>query len=94
MNQERIPDDQTSQVLGHLPGILLRVEGGAVFGASIALYLHADYSILALVLLFLVPDLSLLPYLAGPRIGAAAYDAVHTELWPIALATLGVIAGT
>jgi hypothetical protein len=78
-------------VLGDFPRILLRLEGAAVFGASIALYLHADFSILALVLLFLVPDLSALGYLAGPRVGAATYDVAHTELWPIVLAVAGVL---
>jgi Domain of unknown function (DUF4260) len=83
-----------NHALGRLPSILLRHEGAAVFGASIALYLHADYSVLALVVLFLVPDLSILAFLAGPRVGAAAYDAVHTELWPVLLASLGVVIGT
>jgi len=32
-------------------------------------------------------------YLAGRRAGAAAYDAVHTTLFPLALGTVGVIGG-
>jgi hypothetical protein len=79
-------------VLARLPAVLLRAECAAVLGASIALYLDADFSALALVLLFLVPDLSFLGYLAGPRGGAATYNAVHTELWPIVIAALGVLA--
>jgi Domain of unknown function (DUF4260) len=79
-------------VLARLPAVLLRLEGAAVFGASIALYLDADFSVLALVLLFLAPDLSFLGYLGGPRAGAATYNALHTELWPIVLAALGVLA--
>ena len=75
-----------------MPAVLLRLEGAAVFGASIALYLHADYSVLALVLLFLAPDLSLLGYLGGPRVGAASYNALHTEIWPVVLAAVGVLA--
>ena len=59
-------------MLARLPAVLLRLEGAAVFGASIALYLHSD--------------------LAGPRAGAATYNAVHTELWPIVIAALGVLA--
>jgi hypothetical protein len=78
-------------VLARLPVVLLRLEGAAIFGASIALYLDADFSVLALVLLFLAPDLSFLGYVAGPRAGAMTYNAVHTELWPIALAALGVL---
>jgi hypothetical protein len=89
-------NDEPTQVrmLGRMPGILLRLEGAAVFGASIALYLQADYSVLALVLLFLAPDLSFFAYLAGPRVGAVAYDAVHTEAWPVVLGAVGVLAGT
>ena len=79
-------------MLARLPAVLLRLEGAAVFGASIALYLHSDFSVVALLLLFLAPDLSLLGYLAGPRAGAATYNAVHTELWPIVIAALGVLA--
>jgi hypothetical protein len=75
-----------------MPGLLLRLEGVAVFVAAIAVYLNADFSVLALVALFLVPDLSMLAYLASPRIGAAAYNVVHTEVWPLALATAGVLA--
>jgi len=78
-------------MLARLPAVLLRLEGAAVFAASIALYLHFDFSVLALVLLFLAPDLSFLGYLAGPRAGAATYNAVHTELWPILIAVLGVL---
>src|SRR5262249_33756306 len=79
--------------LARLPSILLRLEGAAVFGASIALYIHLDFSALAFVLLALAPDLSMLGWLAGPRVGAATYDAVHTEVLPIVIATLGVLTG-
>ena len=42
--------------------------------------------------LALAPDLSLVGCLAGPRVGAVAYDAVHTFVLPVALAAVGVIA--
>jgi hypothetical protein len=74
-----------------VPRILLRLEGLIVFLGCIALYLDADYSIVALVLLFLVPDLSLLGYLAGPRVGSVSYNAVHTYVWPIALGAAGLL---
>lgn len=65
-----------------------------LFGAGIALYLDADFSLLALLLLFLAPDLSFLGYLAGPRAGALTYNAVHTEAVPLAIAAIGVIGGS
>ena len=74
-----------------IPGLMLRLEGLVLFAGALALYLDADYSILALVLLALAPDLSMLGYLAGPRAGAIAYDLAHFELWPIALAVAGIL---
>jgi hypothetical protein len=38
--------------------------------------------------LFLVPDLSFLGYLAGPRVGAVAYNAAHGLVGPAVLAAL------
>ena len=73
------------------PGVLLRLEGVAVFGVSLALDLDADYSVLAFVLLFLVPDLSIAAYALGRPIGAATYNLVHLEVWPVILVAVGVI---
>ena len=78
--------------LDRLPAILLRAEGAAVFAAALALYLDGDYSVLALVLLFLAPDLSFAGYLAGTRVGALAYNSVHTYVGPVALGTVGILA--
>jgi hypothetical protein len=80
--------------LARLPPVLLRVEGLAVLGAALVLYFDLDYSILALVLLFLVPDLSLLGYLGGPAVGALAYNTVHTYVGPLVLAAIGVLGNT
>jgi hypothetical protein len=74
-----------------IPRILLRLEGLFVFAGCIALYLDADESIVALVVLFLTPDLSILAFLAGPRVGSASYNAVHTYLPGIALGVGGVL---
>jgi hypothetical protein len=71
----------------------LRIEGLAVAGGALALYFHFGYGWVLLVVLVLAPDLAMLGYLAGPRIGAFAYDLAHTEVWPIALAVAGVLAG-
>ena len=77
-----------------LPRILLHLEGAAVAIAAVALYFHAGSPWWLLVVLALAPDLSMIGYAAGPTVGAVAYDAAHTYTLPIALATLGVIAGT
>ncbi len=67
------------------PKLLLRLEGLALAGAAVTLYAHSGFSWWLFALLLLAPDLSFLGYLAGPRTGAAAYNAFHTTLAPIAL---------
>jgi hypothetical protein len=81
-------------VLERLPRTLLRLEGLAVLVAAIVLYFNADFGWLLLLILFLVPDLSFAGYLLGPRVGAVAYDALHTEVFPLGLGTAGVVADT
>ena len=63
-----------------MPRTLLRLEGAAVLAGALALYFDRGYGWLALVLLVLAPDVSMLGYLAGPKVGARAYDLVHTEV--------------
>jgi hypothetical protein len=71
--------------------VLLRLEGLVLFAAAIALYVREDYSILALVLLFLAPDLSFIGLAGGPRVAAVAYDTAHTYVGPILLASVSMI---
>jgi hypothetical protein len=40
-------------------------------------------------LLIFAPDLSMLGYLAGPRVGAIAYNLVHTWAAPVVLFVIG-----
>ena len=58
--------------------VLLRLEGFAAFAVAVALYACNGFSWPAFALLFLTPDLSMLAYFAGPRVGAAIYNLVHT----------------
>jgi hypothetical protein len=73
--------------------MLLRLEGLATLVAALALYFDAGFGWLLLLVLFLVPDVSFVGYAFGPRIGAVAYDALHTEVFPVALGAIGVLAG-
>lgn len=77
-----------------LPRGLLHLEGLAVLAGSLALYSDASYGWLALVVLFLAPDLSMFGYFGGPRIGALAYDVVHTYALPVVLGVYGVLGGS
>ncbi|WP_102905239.1 MULTISPECIES: DUF4260 domain-containing protein [unclassified Variovorax] len=71
--------------------ILLRLEGLVVLAAAVAAYLHLGASWGAFAMLFLLPDLSFLGYLAGPRVGAVAYNAAHSYIGPVALLGLGLV---
>ncbi|HEY4943963.1 MAG TPA: DUF4260 domain-containing protein [Rhizomicrobium sp.] len=69
---------------------LLRVEGLALLGGAAALYWHSGGDWKMFAALFLVPDLSFAFYLGDPRIGAAAYNALHSTVGPLLLAAAGL----
>jgi hypothetical protein len=66
----------------------LRLEGVAAFAAGLALYGWLGGPWLLVLPLLLVPDLSAVGYLRGPRVGAFTYNLVHN--WAFGLALLGV----
>jgi Domain of unknown function (DUF4260) len=68
---------------------ILRLEGAAAFAASAALYAHAGFFWPLFAILFLAPDLAMLFYLMGPRIGAGAYNVAHTTALALPLALYG-----
>jgi len=70
--------------------LLLRLEGLVVLAAALAGYSQLGAGWGAFAIAFLLPDLSWLGYLAGPRQGAAAYNVAHSYLGPVALA-LGLV---
>lgn len=71
------------------PVLLLRLEGAAAALAALALFtiIGADWRLA--VICFLLPDLAMLGYVFGSRIGAVAYNAAHTYLGPAALGMIG-----
>ncbi|MGJ5096041.1 DUF4260 domain-containing protein [Bradyrhizobium oligotrophicum] len=73
--------------------LLLRLEGLVLAAAAIAFYAHQSGSWWLFAALFLAPDVSFAAYLGGPRIGAVAYNAVHSTLAPAALLAIGLAAG-
>lgn len=79
--------------MDRLPRRLLHLEGLAVAAGALVLYFDAGFGWLLLVVLLLAPDLSMLGYLAGPRLGPLTYDVVHTYVGPLALAVVGVLGG-
>ena len=75
------------------PKIVLRLEGMALFVAGLAAFLHLKQSVWIFAGLFLVPDLSMAAYFAGPRLGAITYNIFHTTIGPLLLAVYGVLSG-
>lgn len=71
------------------PRSFLRVEGLAALVVALAVYVALEGPIWLLLVLALAPDLSMLGYLAGPRVGSLAYNVVHTYALPLALGGLG-----
>jgi hypothetical protein len=72
------------------PLTILRLEGAAVLALAAAAYGHSGAGWGLFAACFLVPDLAFLGYLAGPRVGAAAYNATHSYVGAALLGALGV----
>ena len=68
-----------------------RIEALFVLIAALVLYFWIGAPWLTFVILILVPDLSMLGYLANPRVGAVIYNLFHTYIGPALLMGLGVI---
>jgi hypothetical protein len=81
----------TSSAVSGVPRILLRAEGAALLGISAILYAKTGESWLQFGVLFLSPDLSLVGYLGGPRIGSIGYNVAHTLVGPLLLAAAGLL---
>ena len=73
------------------PRLLLRLEGLCVLLAAAALYVQLGHSGWLFAGALLAPDLVLMGYLAGPRLGALAYNAGHTYIAPLGLGVVGFV---
>ena len=80
----------TSDALPVSVRYILRIEGLAVAAVSAVLYARTGASWWLFAALWLVPDLSMLGYLASPCRGARVYNAFHTYTVPIVLGLLAV----
>jgi len=75
------------------PRVVLRLEGAAMLAGATALYgVHGGHWGL-FALLLLAPDLSMRGYRGGATVGAAWYNAAHTDLGPVALGAVGLAGG-
>jgi Domain of unknown function (DUF4260) len=66
----------------------LRLEGFAAFVIGVALFGASGGNWLLLIPLLVLPDVSAIGYLAGPRIGSFTYNLVHN--WVPGFVTLGI----
>jgi Domain of unknown function (DUF4260) len=69
--------------------LILRVEALALFVAGILAYLQLNGHPLWLLPLLLVPDVSMLGYVGGPRLGSITYNLVHNLVLALALLATG-----
>jgi hypothetical protein len=87
------PAPRPAATAASLPRRLLHLEGAALLAAATVAFFLLGGSWWVFLLLLLAPDLGMLGYLAGPRTGALAYDAVHVTAAPLALLGLAALAG-
>src|ERR1700744_305099 len=80
--------EATGAVTGGLR-TMLRLEGLTLFAGMTLLYAVWGGSWWVYVILFLVPDISFLAYLSGPKFGAMIYNTMHTYLIPVPLMVTG-----
>jgi len=73
------------------PKRLLHIEGAAVFLACLVIYGMQGFGWWLFFALFLVPDIFMLGYLAGVKLGTGLYNLFHTETLPVALGLAAIL---
>ena len=73
---------------------LLKLEELSLLGLSLFLFSGLDYGWGWYALLFLTPDLSMVGYLANPRLGSWTYNLIHHKGLAVALYLLGYLFST
>lgn len=73
------------------PIALQRLEGGVMLVLALVLYWRLSGWWLLLIVLILAPDLFMLGYLGGPRLGGAIYNLGHTWFLPGVLAMAAIL---
>ena len=68
---------------------LLKLEELAEALFALVVFVHLPYAWWVLPAAFLVPDLSMLGYLAGPRVGAWCYNVAHHKALAVAAGVAG-----
>ncbi|HEX7004321.1 MAG TPA: DUF4260 domain-containing protein [Trueperaceae bacterium] len=92
MNESRRQDEKSASPRDlSTPRLLLHLEGAVLFAGATAAYFSTGGSWPLFLILLLAADLSMLGYLAGPRIGALVYDLFHAYPLPALLLALSYL---
>jgi hypothetical protein len=73
------------------PRAILQLEGLAMLLVAVGLYYHLGLSWKLFAILFFAPDLSFAFFLFGPRVGAVAYNMVHSTVGPLIVLAAGFL---
>ena len=71
--------------------ILERLEGLALLVASVTIFAITAPNWILFAVLLLAPDLAMIGYLHGPRIGASVYNLAHLKILPLVLGSIGLL---
>ncbi|KKD58857.1 hypothetical protein RN22_18990 [Grimontia sp. AD028] len=71
--------------------LILRLEGLCIFLISLSFFNQLDGDWAFFAWLFLLPDLAFLGYLAGPKVGAIAYNITHSIISSAIALAIGII---
>lgn len=71
--------------------LVLRLEGLCVLVAASVAYSKWGFGWGTFALFFLTPDISLLGYLAGPKLGAVSYNLAHSYIGAVACLVAGFV---
>lgn len=74
--------------------LFLKIENAALLAMALIGYHLTGGSWWLFLLLMLAPDLSMIGYVAGPRVGAWCYNAVHTWVVPVVIGVAAWLAGS
>jgi hypothetical protein len=78
---------------GHVQ-VFLRLEGLATAALSAVFYARTGASWWLFAALWLLPDLSMLGYLGGAKLGARIYNSIHSYVTPATLAVTALLVGS
>jgi len=73
---------------------LLKLEDVAFLVLAVATFAHLDYPWWVYLALFLVPDISMIGYLASTKVGAGLYNLVHHQGVALAACLVGAWYGS